>query len=47
MFIDSANIDGKYLSVADNLTEEIPERERLQKLLPPQLQKSSHDSRYY
>lgn len=36
MFIDSANIDGKYLSVADNLTEEIPERERLQKLLHPQ-----------
>lgn len=38
VFIDSANINCKYLSVADNLTEESPEIERLQKLLPPQLQ---------
>lgn len=38
VFIDSANIKGKYLSVADNLTEESPEIERLQKLLPPKLQ---------
>lgn len=38
VFIDSANINCKYLSVADNLTEESPEIKRLQKLLPPQLQ---------
>lgn len=38
VFIDSANIKGKYLSVADATCEESPEIERLQKLLPPKLQ---------